>query len=69
MKLTIRMNAEQDTVTIDGHTFDRSGLDRGQRHAMAALVRDTLVKDGTVQDRSPKTRTKARRSRPRRRSR
>jgi hypothetical protein len=42
MKLTIRMNAGQDTVTIDGHTFDRTGLDKGQRHAMAALVRDTL---------------------------
>ncbi|WP_142850905.1 hypothetical protein [Telmatospirillum sp. J64-1] len=61
MKLTIRMNAAEDVVVIDGHTFDRTGLDRNQRYAMAALVRDALF------PRQPERKRKPRKSHAKRR--
>lgn len=40
--LIIRIGAAHDEVVIDGHTFDRSGLDRAQRRAFNELVVETL---------------------------
>lgn len=40
--ITIRIGAAHDEVIIDGHTFDRSGLDRNQRRAMAELIVESL---------------------------
>ena len=42
MKLTIRIGAAYDEVIIDGHTFDRSKLDKHQRRAMSSLIVETL---------------------------
>lgn len=41
-RITVRIGAAYDEVIIDGHTFDRSGLNRNQRHAMASMIVDTL---------------------------
>jgi hypothetical protein len=41
-RITIRIGAAYDEVIVDGHTFDRAGLDRGQRRAMAALIVESL---------------------------
>lgn len=41
MQITLRMGAAHDDLTINGETFDRSGLSRRQRNHLAAMVRDT----------------------------
>ncbi|WP_336814814.1 hypothetical protein [Bosea sp. MMO-172] len=41
-RIIMRIGAAYDEVVIDGHTFDRSGLNRNQRHAFAALVVEHL---------------------------
>ncbi|EEE42841.1 hypothetical protein [Roseibium alexandrii] len=41
MQITLRMGAAHDDLTINGSTFDRSGLDRRQRGHLAGMVRDT----------------------------
>lgn len=41
-RLTIRIGAAHDEVVIDGHTFDRSGLNRHQRNAMTSLIVEAL---------------------------
>ena len=50
-RITIRMGATHDEVIVDGHTFDRSGLNRNQRNAMAALIVDTLFPNRQHQQR------------------
>jgi len=40
--MTIRIGASYDEVVIDGHTFDRSKLDRHQRKAMSSLIIEHL---------------------------
>lgn len=45
--ITIRIGAAHDEVVIDGHTFDRSGLDRNQRRAMAELIVEALFPKAT----------------------
>lgn len=42
MRMTIRIGAAYDEVVIDGHTFDRSKLDKHQRRAMSELIVETL---------------------------
>jgi len=42
MKMTIRIGASHDEVVIDGHTFDRSKLNRHERDAMRSLIMDAL---------------------------
>jgi len=42
MKITIRIGAAHDEVVIDGHTFDRSKLNRHERDAMRSLIMDAL---------------------------
>src|SRR4051794_32102248 len=42
MNVTIRIGAAYDEVEINGHTFDRSNLNRHQRDAMRSLIMDTL---------------------------
>lgn len=37
-RITVRIGAAYDEVVIDGHTFDRSGLNRNQRSAMAEMI-------------------------------
>jgi hypothetical protein len=41
-QITLRIGAAHDEVVIDGHTFDRSGLDRGQRRTMSELIIEAL---------------------------
>lgn len=55
-RITVRIGAAYDEVIIDGHTFDRSGLNRNQRHAFAALVVESLYPghDKDHRRRSPK---------------
>ncbi|MET3601147.1 hypothetical protein [Martelella mangrovi] len=42
MRLTIRIGAARDEVTIDGHTFDRSTLKGSEKAVMRQMVRSTL---------------------------
>jgi len=42
MRMTIRIGAAHDEVVIDGHTFDRSKLNRHERDAMRSLIMDAL---------------------------
>lgn len=38
--ITIRLNASADTVTVDGHVFDRSQMEQADRNKLTRLVRD-----------------------------
>lgn len=61
LDITIRMNAAEDAVTINGNAFDRSALDKNQRWAMAQLVRDTWAKHHKIPfSKSRKTRSRNR---------
>ena len=41
-RLTIRIGATRDEVIIDGHTFDRSPLNKHQKRTMARMITDAL---------------------------
>ncbi|CUA90963.1 hypothetical protein Ga0061061_11720 [Chelatococcus sambhunathii] len=57
-RITIRVGAAYDEVVVDGHTFDRSGLSRHQRQAMASLIVDTMFPNRRHAER-PRHRSKA----------
>lgn len=59
-RLTIRIGAAHDEVIIDGHTFDRSPLNRHQRHAMAAFITEALFPPRPEKKRRFKARKKKR---------
>lgn len=42
--ITIRMNADTDTVSVDGHVFDRSVMEKGEANRLRRLVTDAFRK-------------------------
>ena len=38
MQIIIKMNAEENTITLDGTTFNRSGLKKEQKDEMAKRI-------------------------------
>lgn len=44
MRITIRMNATEDSVEIDGETYDRSTMNRRERRTFNQMVRETWTK-------------------------
>jgi hypothetical protein len=44
--ITMRIGAGYDTVTVDGHTFDRAAMDRPSRRKLTRLVVGGLEQSG-----------------------
>lgn len=44
--ITLRIGAAYDTVTVDGHTFDRAAMDRPSRRKLTRLVVGGLEQSG-----------------------
>lgn len=36
--ITIRIGASHDEVTVDGHVFDRSVMNKGQKRKLARMI-------------------------------
>lgn len=36
--MTIKMNGGENTVTVDGHTFDRSKMDKSERNKLRRMI-------------------------------
>lgn len=47
-QITIRMNASQNDVTVDGRTFDRSQMTRREKTFLRKVVTGALVKAGRI---------------------
>jgi hypothetical protein len=44
--LTIRMNADTDSVTVEGIVYDRSKMDRNQKRIMRRVIVEALFPKG-----------------------
>lgn len=46
--ITIRLGAAHNDVSVDGHTFDRTGMSRYQRHFLDNKLIDGLIHTGAL---------------------